>query len=153
MKRKIDATDVKIIRLLQQNGRMSNTQIAKKAGISETTVRYRLQQLIKNDLLQVVAMVNPLKLGFGIEGSIRIKADIKRMADVAAELKKLDSLYFIGRMMGEYDFDTEFFVPSMAELKDLIDRVQAIEGVAATDVATVLEYIQERYDFDHFKGV
>lgn len=153
MKRKIDATDVKIIRLLQQNGRMSNTEIAKKAGISETTVRYRLQQLIKNDYLQVVAMVNPLKLGFGIEGSIRIKADIKCMADVAAELKKLDSLYFIGRMMGEYDFDTEFFVPSMAELKDLIDRVQTIEGVVATDVATVLEYIQERYDFDHFKGM
>ena len=147
MEKHIDATDMKIIRLLQQNGRMSNTEIAKKTGVSETTVRYRLQRLTKEDFIQVVAMVNPLKLGFGIEGSIRIKADIKRIDDVAEALKTIDSLYFVARIMGHYDFDTEYYVRSATELKTLIDTINAIDGVQSTDISTVLEYIKERYDF------
>ena len=148
MPKQIDAIDLKIIRLLQQNGRMANTEIAKKTGISETTVRYRLQRLTQEEYVQVVAMVNPLKLGFGIEGSIRIKTDIKSISQVAENLKQIDSLYFIGRIMGRYDFDTEYYVKTSAELKELIDTINAMEGVIETDVATVLEYIKERYDFD-----
>jgi len=147
MPKQVDAIDVKIIRLLQKNGRMANTEIAKKAGISETTVRYRLQRLTKEDYVQVVAMVNPLKLGFGIEGSIRIKADIKSVKQVAEDLKKIDSLYFIGRIMGNWDFDTEYYVKSTTELKELIDIVNTIEGVIETEVSTILEYVKERYDF------
>ncbi len=147
MPKQIDAIDLKIIRLLQQNGRMANTEIAKKTGISETTVRYRLQRLTQEDYVQVVAMVNPLKLGFGIEGSIRIKADIKSVNQVGDELKKIDSLYFIGRIMGNWDFDTEYYVKSTTELKELIDGIHAIDGVVQTDVSTILEYVKERYDF------
>jgi Lrp/AsnC family transcriptional regulator for asnA, asnC and gidA len=147
MEKHIDATDMKIIRLLQQNGRMANTDIAKKAGVSETTVRYRLQRLTKEDFIQVVAMVNPLKLGFGIEGSIRIKADIKRIDEVADALKTIDSLYFVARIMGSHDFDTEYYVKSTTELKILIDTINAIDGVQRTDISTVLEYVKERYDF------
>ena len=150
MEKKIDATDMKIIRLLQSNGRMANTEIAKKTGISETTVRYRLQRLFQEDYVQVVAMVNPLKLGFGIEGSVRIKADIKSIHHVTDELKKINSLYFIGRIMGKYDFDTEYYVRSTTELKELMDAINAIDGVVETDVATILEYIKERYDFGEF---
>ena len=120
MEKRIDATDMKIIRQLQKNGRMSNTEIAKQTGVSETTVRYRLQRLTREDFIQIVAMVNPLKLGFGIEGSIRIKADIKAIDQVAEKLKALDSLYFVARSMGAYDFDAEYFVKTSTELKELI---------------------------------
>ncbi len=147
MPKQIDATDLKIIRLLQQNGRMANTEIAKRTGISETTVRYRLQRLTQEDYVQVVAMVNPIKLGFGIDGSIRIKADIKAINRVAEDLKSINSLYFIGRIMGNWDFDTEYYVKSTTELKELIDSINTIDGVIETDVSTVLEYIKERYDF------
>jgi Lrp/AsnC family transcriptional regulator for asnA, asnC and gidA len=147
MEKRIDATDMKIIRLLQKNGRMSNTDIAKKTGISETTVRYRLQRLTKEDFIQIVAMVNPLKLGFGFEGIIRIKANIKAIDRVAENLKAIDSLYFVARSMGAFDFDAEYFVKSSTELKELIDTVNAMEGVVDTDVSTVLDYVKERYDF------
>ena len=100
MEKRIDATDMKIIRLLQKNGRMSNTEIAKQTGVSETTVRYRLQRLLREDFIQIVAMVNPLRLGFGIEGIIRIKADIKAIDHVAEKLKVVDALYFVARSMG-----------------------------------------------------
>jgi len=150
MEKRIDATDMKIIRLLQKNGRMSNTDIAKKAGISETTVRYRLQRLTKENFIQVVAMVNPTKLGFGIEGSIRIKADIKAIDKVTEKLKTIDSLYFVARSMGSYDFDTEYYVKSTTDLKELIDTINAIDGILETDVSTILDYVKERYDFGGF---
>ena len=147
MEKRIDATDMKIIRLLQKNGRMSNTEIAKQTGVSETTVRYRLQRLTREDFIQIVAMVNPLKLGFGIEGIIRIKADIKAIDQVAEKLKAIDSLYFVARSMGAYDFDAEYYVKSSSELKELIDTINAMQGVTDTDVSTVLDYVKERYDF------
>jgi len=49
--------------------------------------------------------------------------------------------------MGSYDFDTEYYVKSTAELKQLIDTINTIDGVMGTDVSIVLEYIKERYDF------
>ena len=147
MEKRIDATDMKIIRLLQQNGRMSNTDIAKKAGVSETTVRYRMLRLTKEDYIQIVAMIKPVKLGFGIEGSIRIKADIKAIDSVTEKLKNVDSLYFVARSIGNYDFDTEYYVKSTTDLKELIDTINAIDGVLETDVSTILDYVKERYDF------
>jgi len=49
---------------------------------------------------------------------------------------------------GSYDFDTEYYVKSTADLKRLIDTINGLEGVTATDVSTVLDYVKERYDFD-----
>jgi len=147
MEKRIDATDMKIIRLLQKNGRMSNTEIAKQTGVSETTVRYRLQRLTSEDFIQIVAMVNPLRLGFGIEGIIRIKADIKAIDQIAEKLKAIDALYFVARSMGAYDFDAEYFVKTSTELRELIDTINTMQGVTDTDVSTVLDYVKERYDF------
>jgi len=45
-------------------------------------------------------------------------------------------------------FDTEYYVKSTADLKRLIDTINGLEGVTATDVSTVLDYVKERYDFD-----
>jgi Lrp/AsnC family transcriptional regulator for asnA, asnC and gidA len=144
----IDKTDVKIIKLLQKNGRMSNTEIAKHAGISETTVRYRLQRLLKEEYIEIAAIIDPMKLGNGIEGNIRIHVDIKRMQPVTEALKIIPELFYVARVSGKADFDTTFFVKNMNEVRILIDRINLIEGVLDTDMVTVLEYVKERYDYD-----
>ena len=95
----------------------------------------------------IVAILNHFKLGFGIEGIIRIKADIKAIHKVAEKLKAIDALYFVARSMGAYDFDAEYYVKSSSELKELIDTINAMHGVTDTDVTTVLDYVKERYDF------
>jgi Lrp/AsnC family transcriptional regulator for asnA, asnC and gidA len=145
---KIDQTDVKIIKLLQKNGRMSNTEIAKNAGISETTVRYRMQKLIKEKYIEITAIIDPMKLGNGIEGTIRIQADIKQMQQVTKALKLIPELFYVARVSGKADFDTSFFVKNMNEARILIDRINLIEGVMDTDMSTVLEYVKERYDYE-----
>ena len=146
--KKIDKTDATIIRLLQKDGRMSNTKIAKHAGISETTVRYRMQRLIKEEYIEIAAVIDPMKLGNGIEGSIRIRADIKQMQEVSQALKQIPELFYVVRVSGNVDFDTTFFVKTMQDACILIDRINMIEGVIDTDMLTVLEYVKERYDYD-----
>ena len=146
--KKIDETDIKIIKLLQKNGRMSNTKIAKCIGISEPTVRYRLQNLFKEEYIQIAAIIDPMKLGNGIEGNIRIQADIKQMQQVTESLKLISELFYVTRVSGKADFDTSFFVKNMHEAKVLIDRINLIDGVLNTDMVTVLEYVKERYDYD-----
>ena len=96
--KKIDKTDATIIRLLQKDGRMSNTKIAKHVGISETTVRYRMQRLIKEEYIEIAAVIDPMKLGNGIEGSIRIQADIKKMQEVSEALKQIPELFYVVRV-------------------------------------------------------
>jgi len=146
--KKIDKTDATIIQLLQKDGRMSNTKIAKHAGISETTVRYRMQRLIKEEYIEIAAVIDPMKLGNGIEGSIRIQADIKQMQQVSEALKRIPELFYVVRVSGNVDFDTTFFVKNMQDARILIDRINMIEGVIDTDMLTVLEYVKERYDYD-----
>ena len=146
--KKIDKMDAKIIKLLQKDGRMSNTKIAKHAGISETTVRYRMQRLIREEYIEIAAVIDPMKLGNGIEGSIRIRADIKQMQEVSQALKQIPELFYVVRVSGNVDFDTTFFVKTMQDACILIDRINMIEGVIDTDMLTVLEYVKERYDYD-----
>ena len=144
----IDGTDKKIIKLLQKNGRMPNTEIARKTGITETTVRYRLQRLIKEEYIEIAAIIDPVKLGNGVEGSIRIQADIKQMQPVTQALKAIPELFYVARVSGKADFDTNFSVKDMVTARKLIDRINSIDGVIDTDMVTVMEYVKERYDYD-----
>ena len=62
-KRPLDQLDCQMIELLQKDGRISNTEIAKKIGMSEATVRTRLNRLIQEEFIQIVAVSNPIKAG------------------------------------------------------------------------------------------
>ena len=63
-KKILDQIDCQMIELLQKDGRISNTDIAKEIGLSEATVRTRLNRLIQEEFIQIVAVSNPIKLGF-----------------------------------------------------------------------------------------
>ena len=146
--KKIDQTDCKIIELLQKNGRVSNVIIAKKMGISEATVRVRLKRLIKEEYIQIVAVSNPLKLGFETVGVIRINVDVKKIKHVTEELKKMKQIWFIVHATGSSDIYTEFIAKSFDELNDLIfEKIYKLDGVTRTRTSIILSYIKRRYDW------
>ena len=133
---------------MQKNGRISNTVIAKKLGISEATVRVRLKRLIKEEYIQIVAVSNPLKLGFEIVGLIRINVDIKKLEHVTEELKKMKQIWYIIHATGGSDIFTEFVTKSIAELNDLIfNKIYKIDGVVKTETSIILDFIKRRYDW------
>lgn len=147
-KKPIDQTDCEMIRMLQKDGRVSNTDIAKHIGISEATVRTRLNRLIKEEYIQIVAVSNPMKLGFEIVGTIRIQVDIKKMKSVIDELKKLKPLWHIVQTTGGTGIDTEFVLKSLDDLNDLIfNKINRIGGVQKTETSLFLKYIKRQYDW------
>ncbi len=147
-KKRIDRIDCEMIRLLQKDGRLSNTEIGKKIGISEATVRSRLNRLIDEEYIQIVAVSNPIKLGFDIVGIIRIYADVKKMDHIIKELKKLKALWFIVHTTGGTGIDAEFVVKSLDELNELIfGKIYRIDGILRTETALITKYIKRNYDW------
>jgi len=144
----IDHTDRKIIELLQKDGRMPNTVIAKKLKISEATVRSRLNRLIKEKYIQIVAVSNPLKLGFDIVGMLKIDVDVKKVESVSEELNKIDQIWYIVHTTGSSDIYAEFNANSINELNDFISqKIHKIDGIIKTETSLVLKYIKRRYDW------
>ena len=148
-KKPLDRIDREIIRLLQKDGRISNTDMAKEIDISEATVRTRLNRLIDTEILQIVAVSNPLKLGFNVVGHLRIAVEIDRIEQVAAELKKIQALWFIVITTGaSTGIDAEFTVESMADLNELvINQVGSIQGVIKVETTLTLNFVKRRYDW------
>jgi len=145
---KVDQTDCKIIELLQKNGRVSNIVIARKLGVSEATIRVRLKRLIKEEYIQIVAVSNPLKLGFGTVGILRINVDVKKIKHVTKELCKIKQLWFIVHATGSSDIYTEFITKSFDELNDLVfEKIYKIDGVTRTRTSIILNYVKRRYDW------
>jgi Lrp/AsnC family transcriptional regulator for asnA, asnC and gidA len=147
-KKALDSVDCQMIQLLQKDGRISNTDIAKNIGISEATVRTRLNRLIEEKYIQIVAVSDPIKLGFDIVGNIRIHVEIKKMAKIIRELKKLKPLWFIVQTTGGTGIDTEFVVKSLDELNELIfEKINKIDGILKTETSLFLKYIKRQYDW------
>ena len=134
--------DYKIFRLLQKNGRIPNTEIAKILGISEATVRKRLQNLIQDERIQVIAVVNPFKLKSGIMGNLRVQANKKQLESVGNELSHLDELWYIAQLVGTADFDAEYYVGTQAEFGRLMDKLNKIEGIETFETSLLLRYVK-----------
>ena len=144
-----DLVDCEIIKLLQKDGRIPNTDIAKKMGISEGTVRTRLNRLIKNETIQIVAVSNPIKLGFKIVGQIRMHIDIGKKEDIVKKLKEIKALWFVVQTTGATTgIEAEFIVKSLADFNTLIfEQISKIEGVIKIDTSLILDFIKRRYDW------
>jgi Lrp/AsnC family transcriptional regulator for asnA, asnC and gidA len=147
-KKGIDPIDCRMIEYLQKDGRLSNTEIAKKLGLSEATVRTRLQRLIQEEYIQIVAVSNPLKLGFEAVGTIRIHVDIKQMDKIIRELKGIRALWHIVQSTGGTGIETEFVVKDLNKLNELIfEKINRIDGVLRTETSLFLNYVKRQYDW------
>jgi len=145
MRKKIDAVDSKIIQLLRKDGRMPNTEIAKKTDVSEATVRNRLQRLIKDGIIDIFAVGDPEKLGFVISGNVMISIKGPMAKDVEKELQEINELWFISHTTGFADFNVEFHVKNQNDLDTLLNRINNIDGVVQTYTSIVRRYIRDSY--------
>ena len=147
-KKKIDNVDCKMIELLQKDGRISNIEITKKIGISEGTVRTRLNRLIGEKYIQIVAVSNPMKLGFDIVGNIKIHVDTKKMKLIIKELEKIKELWFLVHTTDGTCIDSEFIVKSLDQLNILLlEKINSIDGIIRLETSIFMKYIKRRYDW------
>src|SRR6266702_664909 len=106
-KHPIDETDQRIIEALQQDGRRPFTKIAADLGISEASVRQRVSNLINNQVIQIVAVTNPIKLGFSLASMICIRVSRERLLEVAQEVSEFDEVIYLIVCTGRFDMLAE----------------------------------------------
>lgn len=147
-KKNIDQIDSQIINLLQSDGRISNTDIAKSLGISEATVRTRLKRLIDEDYIQIVAVSNPFKLGFEIAGDLYIHVEMKKIDKVIKELKKFKEIWYIVLTTGNTNINAEFVVKTLEDLNDLVyNKISKIDGIIRVNSSIIMTFVKRKYDF------
>ena len=142
----IDEVDQQIIALLQQDGRLSNTRIARTIGTSEGTVRTRLNRLIEEKYIQIVAVSNPLKLGYEAVGNLKIRVDVKKIQQVTRELCGISAIWFIVHTTGEADIYAEFVAESIESLNDLLyQQIYKIDGLISVESSLILGFAKRDY--------
>ena len=119
----LDDTNKKIISLLQKNGRRSYVSIAKEIGLSEAAVRLRVQRLTDDGVIQIVAVTNPMEMGFHRQAmvGITVNGDIEQ---VARDLRKISQIDYIIITAGRFDILAEVFASDdEALLRPLLENI------------------------------
>lgn len=143
----LDATAKRIIELLQEDGRLSYSAIAKEVGLSEAAVRHRVQKLIDGGVMQVVAVTDPLQMGFARQAMIGIKVS-GHVREVAAELATIDALDYIVVTTGRFDILAELVAESDDELLDIVsEQISALERVVTTETFVYLRLEKQTYSW------
>ncbi len=148
MQGSLDTLDQHIINELRRDGRETNTEIARRLGASEATVRYRIQRLISEGIIQVVAVVHLSRLGYDVDARIGIHCDAGRVVDVARALGQMEEVRYVAAVSGRYDLEIFAFFRSRDELFSfLTDKVGKIPGVQRTETLHVLRVFKRDYGF------
>jgi Lrp/AsnC family transcriptional regulator, regulator for asnA, asnC and gidA len=144
-RRRIDDLDRRLIEALQRNGRESFRAIATQLGVSEATVRSRYGRLVEEGIVQVVAVTNPLGLGFE-QALIGVKTSGPPSA-VADAISRWPEADYVVVTAGQFDVVVEIVTASRAELLELTNRIRALDGVVSTETFLYLEMWKQLYDW------
>lgn len=142
----LDQVSRQIIAQLQEDGRRAYATIGKAVGLSEAAVRQRVQKLLDAGVMQVVAVTDPLQMGFGREALIAIATtgDIERVGDQLAADPDID---YVVVTAGSFDLIVEAVAVDDDHLLDIIGRVRAIDGVQRTETFMYLKLKKQTYNW------
>jgi Lrp/AsnC family transcriptional regulator for asnA, asnC and gidA len=143
----LDDVSKKIIEQLQADGRRSYAEIGKAVGLSEAAVRQRVQKLTEAGVMQVVAVTDPMQLGFYRQAMIGIRAtgDARILADQLASIPEVD---YVVLTAGSFDILAEVVCEDDDELLTLLNvKIRNLEGVASTETFVYLKLHKQLYNW------
>lgn len=144
----LDDLDIEIVQFLHKDGRMPFTEIAKKVGVSEATIRNRVQRLTNSGAITIQAYLNPNKLGFRSIALITLKmVDLDRAQAIALELVEQDSVSYVAFVAGSYDLFIEVTYDTNDGLLNFLSALRAKSGVSNCETAIVLKLLKTQYSF------
>lgn len=140
---KLTKTDIEIIRCLQRDPRLPVAQMAKLLRTPATSVRNRLQQLLKSGVVQFDTMTNPWRFGYNVWMQVEIQAEISKIESVAEALAKFPEIYLVLIMTGRYDILIgTTFRTNEAFLEFITTKLATIPGVTRVESAGVLRLVK-----------
>ncbi len=140
----VDEIDQRIIEALQQDGRRPFTKIAADMGISEASVRQRVAHLINTQVMQIVAVTNPVKLGFTMASMIGIRISGERLLEAAQEISAFDEVIYLILCAGSFDILAEVVCRDNDHfLKFLTEKLYKVQGVQQAETYMYLRVYKQ----------
>ena len=141
----IDDTDKAIIEALQADGRMPYTRLGAAVGLSEAAVRQRVQRLTESGVVQIVAVTDPLMLGFSRMAMVGLKVE-GDLRTVAADIAAIPDVSYVVIVSGSFDLLMEVVCEDDDHLLAILnDKVRAIPGVRSTETFTYLRLDKQTF--------
>jgi Lrp/AsnC family transcriptional regulator, regulator for asnA, asnC and gidA len=141
----LDDINKRIIEHLQRDGRTSYAALAKTIGLSEAAVRQRVQRLLDGGMMQIVAVTDPLMLGFARQAMVGVKVsgDLRKAAEALAAIPEVD---YVVICAGGYDLLAELVCTDDEHLLHLLNEaIRTVPGVTATETFMYLKLAKQTY--------
>lgn len=144
---RLDDIAKRIIELLQEDGRQSYAAIAKTVGLSEAAVRQRVQRLLDAGVMQIVAVTDPLQVGFSRQAMIGIRAEAD-IVSLGQALSNMTEVSYVVTTAGSFDLLVEVVCEDDDHLLDLVARrIRALPGVTTTETFVYLKLNKQHYNW------
>ncbi len=149
MSYKADTVDRAIVNCLIQDGRMSCTEIARRIGhVSERSVRYRIDRMVKGGVIRVGAVVSPKAVGFPVTADVFIDVEPGRIMEVAHKLMEFECVSYVACSTGETDVSLQIVARNNDELYGFVTQVIAqVSGVRKTTTVLVPVIVKDVYQW------
>ncbi|SEF11894.1 Lrp/AsnC family transcriptional regulator [Jiangella alba] len=143
----LDEIDKAIIRVLQVDGRIAYSKLGPQVGLSRAAARQRVQRLIDSGAIEVVAVSEPLKMGFDVQAMIGINVD-GDLQEVASALAAVEEVVYVVLSAGRYDILVEVLGRDPGELLRILnDVIRRTPGVRSTELFTYLKIEKVTYSW------
>jgi Lrp/AsnC family transcriptional regulator, regulator for asnA, asnC and gidA len=142
----LDDVSKAIIEQLQEDGRRPYATIGRAVGLSEAAVRQRVQRLLDAGVMQIVAVTDPLQLGFPRQAMVglRTSGDLETTADQLAEIAEVD---YVVITAGSFDLLVEVVAKGDDHLMEILKEIRAVPGVTTTETFVYLKLRKQTYSW------
>jgi Lrp/AsnC family transcriptional regulator for asnA, asnC and gidA len=145
----IDKYDLKIVQLLMKDGRMSASELAREIGdLSERSIRYRINRMVKEGGIKIRAIVNPKAFGYNVIADIWVEVESSHVQEVAEKIAKLVNVSYLATSIGEKDISVQIYTKDNTEVYTLVTEViGCLPGVRKTVTSIVPIVLKDVYDW------
>lgn len=147
--RQVDELDRKIIKMLQSDGRLSNTEIARSLDITETTVRKRIAHLLDERLMTIVAVPTPEASGMTLSAILGVSVELTAIRTVADTIRTYPEVRYVGMSSGRYDLIVEAFFADQEHLLEFVtDKLGGLSGITGLETSIILKVVKFSYEWE-----
>lgn len=148
--RKLDSVEQKIITLLQKDGRMPYVKIAQELGVTEGTIRRKVQSLLDEEIITITAICNPFMIGFDAPAIMGMDVERSKIKEVAEKLVKMPEVQFLAVTTGPYDIIIQVVTLSNSELYDfIINKLSNLEGLKDTHTFLIMNIYKQTWNLNY----
>ena len=145
-KHHLDATERRMVELLQQDGRLTVAQLARALGVTEVTARRKLKRLLGDGIMRIVATVDPFDVGYETPVIIGLKVERGKLGAVAERLSQLPQVRYVGVSTGRVDLIVEVVTRTNQDLAAfLLSELAEIEGITDSETNLIVRIYKQSW--------